>query len=160
MPDRALYLPADWTADDERRDAAGVPEEITFATRPQQAGRMVATSIQDGVKARWFAADEVYGRLELRRHSENSGSADTTTTTGTTTAVAAQRVTDVALPRSHKAQITPGKDTTRVPIVLGKDGGHAACSVAVRGEHRQRSTALGSFGRASCSARAIEQPSR
>lgn len=73
----------------------------------------------------------------------------------------AQRVTDVALPWSHKEQITPGKDTARVSIVLGKGGGHAACSVAVRGEHRQRSTALGSFGRASCSARAIEQqPSR
>ncbi|TFV29855.1 transposase [Streptomyces sp. T1317-0309] len=30
--DRALYLPADWAADEERREMAGVPEEIMFAT--------------------------------------------------------------------------------------------------------------------------------
>lgn len=71
--DRALYLPADWAADDERREAAGVPEEITFATKPQQAGQMVATAIEDGVRARWFAADEVYGGRELRQHIRDLG---------------------------------------------------------------------------------------
>jgi SRSO17 transposase len=39
--DRALYLPADWAADEERREVAGVPEEIAFATKPQQALAMV-----------------------------------------------------------------------------------------------------------------------
>ncbi|MFE6554148.1 hypothetical protein ACFVHS_38000 [Streptomyces sp. NPDC057746] len=32
--DRALYLRKDWAADEERRDAAGVPEEIMSATEP------------------------------------------------------------------------------------------------------------------------------
>ena len=31
---RALYLPADWAADDERRELAGVPDETMFATSP------------------------------------------------------------------------------------------------------------------------------
>ncbi|MCX4784228.1 IS701 family transposase [Streptomyces sp. NBC_01264] len=37
--DRALYLPADWAADEERRQVAGVP--AVFVTKPQQALAMV-----------------------------------------------------------------------------------------------------------------------
>jgi SRSO17 transposase len=31
---RALYLPAGWAADEERRDLAGVPDEVMFAAKP------------------------------------------------------------------------------------------------------------------------------
>jgi SRSO17 transposase len=65
--DRALYLPADWAADEERRMVAGVPEEAGFATKPQQAVAMVAEALAAGIQARWFAADEVYCGRELRR---------------------------------------------------------------------------------------------
>ncbi|MER6358967.1 IS701 family transposase [Streptomyces sp. NPDC001634] len=71
--DRALYLPADWAADDERREAAGVPDEITFATKSQQAARMVADALDAGVRARWFAADEVYCGRELRMEIRRLG---------------------------------------------------------------------------------------
>jgi len=49
--DRALYLPADWAADEERREVAGVPEEIAFATKPQQALAMVTDAFAAGLKA-------------------------------------------------------------------------------------------------------------
>lgn len=65
--DRVLYLPADWAADEERRDVAGVPEEIALATKPQQALAMVTDAFGAGPKARWFAGDEVYCGRELRR---------------------------------------------------------------------------------------------
>jgi hypothetical protein len=65
----------------------------------------------------------------------------------------AQRVADVELPWTWKARVMPGKGTPRVSIILGKDGGKAACSVAVRGTHRQTSSAFGSYGRATCSAK-------
>lgn len=53
--DRALYLPKDWAADEKRRDAAGVPEEIMSAAKPQQTALMVAGALQLGIDARWFA---------------------------------------------------------------------------------------------------------
>lgn len=65
--DRTLYLPADWAADEERREVAGVPEEIGFATKPQQALSMVAGALTIGIQARWFAGDEVYCGRDLRR---------------------------------------------------------------------------------------------
>jgi SRSO17 transposase len=59
--DRALYLPQEWAADAERRAAAGVPEEITFQTKPQLALAMLTRALEGGVPAAWVTADEVYG---------------------------------------------------------------------------------------------------
>ncbi|MET7542462.1 IS701 family transposase [Streptomyces sp. NPDC005507] len=66
--DRALYLPADWAADEERREMAHVPQETCFATKPQQATAMVEHALRMGIKAHWFAGDDVYSGRELRRH--------------------------------------------------------------------------------------------
>ncbi len=58
---------------------------------------------------------------------------------------------------SKKVRVSPGSDQARVSIILGEDGGRAQCAVAVRGQHRQRSTAFGEFGRATCSAKVPEK---
>ncbi|ARP73817.1 transposase [Streptomyces pluripotens] len=71
--DRALYLPKDWAADEERRDAAGVPEEVMFATKPEQSIAMVKNALELGVRARWFAGDEVYSGRELRKAMREFG---------------------------------------------------------------------------------------
>jgi SRSO17 transposase len=59
--DRALYLPREWADDAERRAAAGVPEAVTFRTKPQLALSMIERALDAGVPARWVVADEVYG---------------------------------------------------------------------------------------------------
>jgi SRSO17 transposase len=59
--DRELYLPRAWTDDPERLQAAGVPSEIGFATKPALATAMICRALDAGVPAGWVAGDEVYG---------------------------------------------------------------------------------------------------
>jgi len=68
--DRALYLPKAWTGDPERMAAAYVPAEISFATKPQLAARMIERAVTAEVPFNWVAADTVYGvdiEMALRR---------------------------------------------------------------------------------------------
>src|SRR6478672_3160449 len=59
--DRELYLPKEWAEDAGRRQEAGVPETVTFQTKPQLARRMVERALAAGVPFRWVTGDEVYG---------------------------------------------------------------------------------------------------
>lgn len=59
--DRELYLPQQWAESAERRQAAGVPKEVRFATKPQLAKRMIERAMQAGVSCQWVTGDEVYG---------------------------------------------------------------------------------------------------
>ena len=59
--DRALYLPQEWAEDAQRRAAAGVPEAVTFHTKPQLATALLKGALDGGVPAAWVTADEVYG---------------------------------------------------------------------------------------------------
>ncbi|NES16154.1 MULTISPECIES: IS701 family transposase [Micromonospora] len=71
--DRRVYLPASWTDDRDRCAAAGVPDEIEFATKSQLAADMITAALDAGVPAGWVTADEAYGnsaafRARLREH--------------------------------------------------------------------------------------------
>src|ERR1700704_5292383 len=63
--DRALYLPKAWTDDPERMMAAHVPEDVSFATKPQIARRMIARAIAAKVPFSFVAADSVYGTGDI-----------------------------------------------------------------------------------------------
>ncbi len=60
--DRELYLPKEWTQDSERLKAAGVPQDVAFATKPEIGRQMLQRAFDAGVTARWVLGDEVYGR--------------------------------------------------------------------------------------------------
>ena len=71
---RALYLPADWAADEERRELAGVPGEVMFATKPELAGELLEQAHNRGISASFVVGDEVYGCFDLRRSIRELGS--------------------------------------------------------------------------------------
>ncbi|MEU0599064.1 hypothetical protein ABZ484_12530 [Streptomyces sp. NPDC006393] len=54
------------------------------------------------------------------------------------------------LPWRTTVDVPVGHDPL-ISIVLDKDGGTARCALAIRGSHVQSATAMGSFGRATCS---------
>jgi len=65
--DRALYLPEEWVHDPARREQAKVPEEVSFATKPQLAKQMLVRAWEAGVPAALVTGDSVYGSdLKLR----------------------------------------------------------------------------------------------
>jgi SRSO17 transposase len=70
---RALYLPADWAADEERRELAGVPDEVMFSTKPQLSGDLLQHAADRGIRAGFTAGDEVYGGLDLRKSIRERG---------------------------------------------------------------------------------------
>ncbi len=65
--DRALYLPTSWTDDRARCRAAGIPDEVAFATKPALAQAMLERALEAGVPAAWVTADSVYGDVKYLR---------------------------------------------------------------------------------------------
>ena len=59
--DRALYLPKHWAEDAARREAAGVPPDVRFATKGELAQAMLARAFAAAVPAAWVTGDEIYG---------------------------------------------------------------------------------------------------
>lgn len=67
LVDRELYVPESWTADRIRCGAAGVPDEVEFATKPRHAMVMLQRAFDAGVPFAWVTADEAYGQVKYLR---------------------------------------------------------------------------------------------
>jgi SRSO17 transposase len=61
LVDRELYVPRSWTEDEQRCAAAGMPDDLEFATKPELARTMIERAIRAGLPFSWFTADEAYG---------------------------------------------------------------------------------------------------
>jgi SRSO17 transposase len=61
LVDRELYLPQDWCDDAPRRQEAGIPADVAFASKPELARRMLARVAAAGLPAAWVTGDEGYG---------------------------------------------------------------------------------------------------
>jgi SRSO17 transposase len=73
--DWALYLPEKWVKDPVRRKKAGVPEEITFKTKPELALDLIDEVKGWDLQVRPVLADSVYGDVfEFRQGLRSRGS--------------------------------------------------------------------------------------
>jgi SRSO17 transposase len=69
--DRALYLPADWAKNEDRRREAHIPTEIAFTTKPKLGLAMLERARQNNVPFAWITGDSVYGAEHaIRRWAE------------------------------------------------------------------------------------------
>jgi SRSO17 transposase len=59
--DRRLFLPEAWAADPARRTKAGVPEAVSFATKPTIARALIAAALDTGLPCAFVLADARYG---------------------------------------------------------------------------------------------------
>jgi SRSO17 transposase len=72
--DRELYLPQDWCSDLPRRQAAHIPDHVSFATKPELGQRMIQRAQAAHLPIRWVVADTVYGHSpDLRLFLEEQG---------------------------------------------------------------------------------------
>jgi SRSO17 transposase len=62
LADRELYIPKSWFADRERCEAAGIGDDITFATKPALALRMIQRAHAAKMPFGWVSGDEAFGQ--------------------------------------------------------------------------------------------------
>ncbi|MDJ0375207.1 IS701 family transposase [Streptomyces sp. H10-C2] len=62
--DRELYVPRSWTDDRARCRAAGIGDEVPFATKTEHLKWMLQRAIDAAVPFAWVTADEAYGQVK------------------------------------------------------------------------------------------------
>ncbi len=56
-----MYLPKEWADDEARRKKAGIPEDVTFKTKPEIALDLVKQAVEDGIPRGVVLGDAGYG---------------------------------------------------------------------------------------------------
>jgi SRSO17 transposase len=59
--DRDLYIPQNWFDDPPRCQAAGIPDNVSFSTKPELAQLMLRRVLGSALPVKWVTADSVYG---------------------------------------------------------------------------------------------------
>ncbi|GLW60021.1 hypothetical protein Hthe01_03700 [Hydrogenophilus thermoluteolus] len=116
-----LYLPESWANDPERRKKAGVPETVTFATKPEIALAQIADALSAGVTPGVVLADAAYG--------DSTAFRDRLTEWGLRYAVAVREATTVWPPGVEPLQPEPYTGRGRPARNLRRSPGHEPVSV-------------------------------
>jgi SRSO17 transposase len=116
-----LYLPKDWAADPVRRKAAGVPDDIAFATKPEIALEQMRQAIAAGVPMGVALADAGYG--------DETAFRDGITQLGMLYAVGIRPATTVWAPGSAPLPPKPWAGRGIRPTRLRREPGHEPVAV-------------------------------
>ena len=112
-----LYLPQPWAADPARRAAAGVPNDVTFQTKPQIALAQIGAAVAAGVPQAPVLADAGYGIDTAFR--------DGITELGLTYVVGIQSHTSLWPPGMKPLPPKPWSGRGRPPSSMRRDAEHA-----------------------------------
>jgi SRSO17 transposase len=67
--DAQLYLPRVWADDRDRCQAAKIPDEVGFQTKPEIAQTMLENAWAEGIPMQWVTGDTLYGNSPGLRHN-------------------------------------------------------------------------------------------
>lgn len=103
-----LYLPEGWANDPDRRAKAGVPEDVTFHTKPEIALAQIRAALEAGVSRSVVLAEAGYGN-------------DTAFRTGLTeiglTYVVGVQILDLPVAAGHATAAAEALERTRSPAL-------------------------------------------
>ncbi|WP_456239093.1 IS701 family transposase [Ralstonia pseudosolanacearum] len=116
-----LYLPKEWSDNATRRQKAGVPDDIAFATKPEIALAQVREAIAAGVPAGIVLADAAYG--------DETGFRESLTALGLLYAVGIRSMTTVWPQGVSPLPAKPASGRGRPPKLLRRAPGHEPVSV-------------------------------
>jgi SRSO17 transposase len=116
-----LYLPKDWAADPVRRKKAGVPDEVSFATKPEIALAQMHEALASGVPMGVVLADAGYG--------DETAFRDGITELGMLYAVGIRPATTVWAPGTAPLPPRPWSGRGIRPTKLRREPGHEPVSV-------------------------------
>ena len=116
-----LYLPKDWAADPVRRKTAGVPGDLTFATKPEIALAQMRQALDAGVPPGVVLADAGYG--------DETAFRDGITELGRLYAVGIRPATTVWAPGTAPLPPKPWSGRGIRPTRLRREPGHEPVSV-------------------------------
>jgi SRSO17 transposase len=116
-----LYLPREWADDEARREKAGVPNGIEFATKPTIALRQIEHLLAQGAPGHCVLADAGYGiDTAFRERLSELGLSYVVGVTGSVT---------VWPPGREPLPVPAYSGKGRVPVRLGRDAQHRPQSV-------------------------------
>lgn len=115
-----LYLPEAWAADPDRRAKAGVPDEVTFKTKPEIALDQIQAAEAAGVRPGVVLADAGYGVDGTFRAG--------VTALGLSYAVGVQSSLSVWPPGREPLAPKPWSGRGRPPSLIGRDHDHRPVS--------------------------------
>jgi SRSO17 transposase len=118
-----LYLPEVWAESKQRRQEAGVPDEVTFRTKPEIALEQIREAVEQGVPHGVVLADAGYGNTTAFR--------DGITAMGLTYAVGIQASTTVWPQGEGPAPSPAFTGKGRPPRLLTRDDDHQPVSAEV-----------------------------
>ncbi|MCT9007118.1 IS701 family transposase [Streptomyces rhizosphaerihabitans] len=112
LVDRELYLPKSWTTDRDRCRAAHIPDERTFATKPDLARAMVLRVIASPLPIAWMTADSAYGQhAALAPHA---GKRPPSATSWPSRSPSRCRTSDASITSSPRHRARHGRDVRAV----------------------------------------------